>query len=79
MISDRIRQLAAQPTLRPGALVFDMAYARSVMEARDEVQLEALAAEHPRSAIRMYIRHGDQASMGLVPHDWDGSVVRWPS
>lgn len=43
----RMRELAAQPFLRPGGENFDCAYANAVWDARERVELWDLMAKYP--------------------------------
>lgn len=72
------RKLAGLPTLRPGALAFDFAYARAILDAEDADILDALIALWPNARVRMYIQHGELASRGSTPAEWDGLIVTWP-
>jgi len=63
--SKRIRHLAAQPFVRPGATVFDIPYALSVWDARLRVELAEKVAANPGKIVR--VCEGGEPVMGFVP------------
>jgi hypothetical protein len=64
-LSQRIIDLAKQPFIRSGARDFDVQYALSVWNAKDEVSLAALAINNP-----------NEKSIGFPPHDPYMGLVR---
>lgn len=72
LASDRIRELAKQPFLRPGGVDFDIPYAMAVWDARDIVWLEDEANAHPREAVAINLRADGSLSLdsrGFVPNE----------
>ena len=79
MISQRIRELAAQPFHRPGGIDFDIKYALAIWDARDRVRLDDEINTHPGESVSIMIGADGLAgpgSMGFVPHE-DGSGTLW--
>lgn len=60
-ISPRIRELAAQPYLRPGATDLDLGYVIAIFDARTLIALEEAIAANPGKPVRV-------GHMGSVPH-----------
>lgn len=65
LVEERIRELAKQPFIRPGATIFDIPYAMSVWDARLRVELAEKVAMNPGKAVAVY--EGGEAVMGYVP------------
>ena len=60
---ERMRVLAKQPYLRPGAVDMDMAYVNAINDAKDRVALWDLIEANPGKAVTL-----PSGLMGYVPH-----------
>ena len=58
----RMRELAAQPYLRPGATDLDLAYVNAICEAQDRVLLWELMEANPGKSVTLPL-----GNMGFVP------------
>ena len=65
-VSKRIIELSRQPFNRPGGLDFDVQYALSVMDARENVALAALASNNPDVRHVWYPPCAAEPLMGFV-------------
>lgn len=67
LVSDRIREFARHPFMRPGATDLDLGYVIAVFDARERVLLEERANANPGKTVTT-------PNMGFVPHELrDGS------